>query len=83
MEPIYEWLYDHYAYPRLRELPIFRDARIREALAAPTELDQLDQLATLQLESCTAALELGVRLGIELTAPARSSAPPHPPGIRR
>ena len=58
MEPIHEWLYDHEAYPQLRALPIFQNARIRKALAAPTDLDQLDQFATLQMESCTADFEL-------------------------
>ena len=37
MEPIYEWLYDHYAQPRLGRLPPFQDKRVRDALAGETE----------------------------------------------
>ena len=71
MEPIYEWLYDHYAQPRLGRLPAFQDARVREALAGETELERLDRGYALALDCATAAFETGVRLGLVLTAPDR------------
>ena len=43
MEPIYEWLYDHYAQPRLGRLPPFQDKRVRDARAGETELERLDR----------------------------------------
>ena len=71
MEPIYEWLYDHYAHPRLWRLPPFQDKRVRDALAGETELERLDRVYALALDCATAAFETGVRLGLVLTAPDR------------
>ena len=71
LEPIYEWLYDHYSQPRLGRLPPFQDKRVRDALAGETELERLDRVYALVLDCATAAFETGVRLGLVLTAPDR------------
>ena len=71
LEPIYKWLYDHYAQPRLGRLPPFQDKRVRDALAGETELERLDRVYALVLDCATAAFETGVRLGLALTAPDR------------
>ena len=71
MENIYEWLYDHYAWPRLKNLPEFQDQRTEPLLARVPENQRLfctDTLDILQTNWCTAAFELGVRLGVELKA---------------
>ena len=71
MENIYEWLYDHYAWPRLKTLPEFQDQRTEPLLAMAPEEQRLlcaDALTALQMNWCTAAFELGVRLGVELKA---------------
>ena len=71
MENIYEWLCDHYAVPRLESLPEFQDQRTEPLLAMAPEDQRLscsDALVTLQMNWCTAAFELGVRLGVELKA---------------
>ena len=90
MEPIHQWLYDFYARPRLKRLPAFQQGEIRRLLDGAAEMDRLDRedaLNDLQLEWCTAAFAVGVRLGMELwsqlpafTAPDRSSGPSHLPG---
>lgn len=71
MGTVYEWLYDHYAEPRLSELPAFADDRL-QALAEETvpqeeRLDLTDWLLALRLDWCTEAFALGVRLGISLS----------------
>lgn len=71
MESIYEWLYDHYAQPRLGRLPPFQDKRVRDAAAGETEMERLDRVYALVLDCATAAFETGVRLGLALTAPDR------------
>lgn len=72
MEPIYEWLYDHYAEPELRRLPVFQDTPLKQALNSATELERFDRVNSLRMHCCTAAFELGVRLGLALSAPDRS-----------
>ena len=69
MENLYEWLYDTYAQPRLREQPLFQDkllSPLLETLPEEERLPCLDLLHTLQLHWCTAAFTLGVRTGLEL-----------------
>lgn len=71
---IYEWLYDHYAEPRLRELPEFGADALEPLLKdVPEEnrLDRTDQLEWLRLQCATAAFEAGVRLGLALQADVR------------
>lgn len=72
MNQTYEWLYDYYAEPRLRKLPVFRDGLLEQlAQSAPDEkqLDMVDHLAALRMDWCTAAFTEGVRLGMGLLAP--------------
>lgn len=71
MENIYEWLYDHYAEPRLEKLPEFCSRRMEPLVSLLPEeqrLFGLDALNSLRLDWCTAAFELGIRLGVELKA---------------
>lgn len=85
MNQTYEWLYDYYAEPRLRKLPVFCGSLLEQlARNVPEEerLDMVDRLAALRVDWCTAAFTEGVRLGMGLlapyvrgvTAPDRSSA---------
>lgn len=68
---IYEWLYDYYAEPKLRQSPELQQQQ--EALLAfvPEEqrLDHADALERLCMHWGTAAFEAGVRLGMGLLAP--------------
>ena len=76
MEKTYEWLYDHYAEPRLDQLPAFDREEVARLAAAVPEGERLawtDALNSLQLRWCTDAFSLGVRLGLDLAGrPYRS-----------
>lgn len=69
MEDIHEWLYDHYAQPKLGEQPLFQDqifAPLLETLPETLRLPCLDMLHTLRLHWCTAAFTLGLQTGLRL-----------------
>jgi len=71
MENIYEWLFDHYASPRLERLPEFAPDRTEPLLSLLSQGERLtgeDALCALRVDWCTAAFELGVRVGVELKA---------------
>lgn len=81
---IYEWLYDYYAEPELRQSPeLQQQEALLELVPEEQQSDHADALERLCMHWGTAAFEAGVRLGMGLlapyvrgvTAPDRSSAP--------
>lgn len=70
LENLFDWLYDHYAEPQLRVLPIFQTEQLQPVLQMVPEEERLrltDRLTTLQMHWCTAAFQIGVQLGVRLS----------------
>lgn len=74
MDNIYEWLFDHYALPKLRRI----ENSCNEALTAYAEraglskkerLRLLDMVSNMRLEWGAEAFALGVRFGLRLNGP--------------
>ena len=74
MTNIYEWLFDHYALPKLRDIAADHD----DALAAFSERAELsktgrlrlhDMVSNMRLEWGTKVFTLGVRFGLRLNQP--------------
>lgn len=78
---IYEWLFDHYALPKLQDMELSHN----DALAAfaertklsRTERLRLDDMASnMRLEWGAEAFALGVRFGLRLNAPRTRTREP-------
>ena len=74
MSTTYEWLYDNYAEPLLKEIRASEEAEL-ERLAQSLELDAqgrvqlVDCLTSMRLRWGTEAFALGLQLGLRLTIP--------------
>lgn len=76
MNETYEWLYDHYAMPLMREEKASDE--IKESILAHTDpahqLFLLDQLDSLCMLWGTEAFTLGLQLGLRLMAGQRADS---------
>lgn len=79
MNDIYQWLYDSYAAPELKDMARDQEAVLRafaESLPIPAE-DQLslrDLSIGVRLDWGTEVFALGVRMGMALAAPREPAA---------
>ena len=74
MPDLYQWLYDHYALPKLKYLEsgqenILKQLSERLPLSRHQQRCLLDTGENLRLQWGTEAFALGIRFGLELAAP--------------
>ncbi len=81
MDDLYQWLFDHYALPELRDTAEEHDDALsafaeRAALTRIQRLRLIDMVSNMRLEWGPEAFALGVRFGLGLHVPrARSREP--------
>ncbi len=81
MEDLYQWLYDYYALPELRDIAGEHDTVLfafaeRASLTRIERLRLLDMVSGMRLEWGVEAFALGVRFGMELKSPRVQSRDP-------
>lgn len=81
MSTIYEWLYDRYALPKLRDIAEDHDTALtafagRVALSQKERLRLHDMVSNMRLEWGAEAFALGVRFGLRLNTPRTRSREP-------
>ncbi|MCI9316732.1 MAG: hypothetical protein HFF67_01700 [Oscillospiraceae bacterium] len=74
MNTTYEWLYDNYAEPLLKEIYGSEEKELEElsrelGLTDSGRVQLIDHLTTIRLRWGTEGFALGVQLGVRLTAP--------------
>jgi len=81
MEDLYQWLYDYYALPELRDAAEEHDTVLfafaeRVSLTRKERLRLLDLVTAIRMDWGTEAFALGVRFGMELKSPRVQSREP-------
>ena len=74
MTNIYDWLFDHYALPKLRDVELDHNDALtafaeRAELSKKERIRLIDMVTNMRLEWGAEAFALGVRFGLRLNAP--------------